>query len=414
MTKELAPITGPDVPHARGPRAGLLATVAAVGTTVVTVLPVFLVGGLSVQLYSDIGLTALTLGFVVAVYWATSALFSPLAGRVAGWWGARPTMILAVVLGGAALVGMASGTPEWRWLFPWLVLAGAANALGHPSSNALITHKVSTRNRAFAFGLKQAAIPLATLSAGLAVPLLATTIGWRWTFAIAGTVAALVIVVLLVIVPRGVGVTVRKRSATGGDADLSPQLMRFLILASLASGLGSAQANVIGAFTVSSATETGFAPATAGLILGLGSVAGVIARPLAGVLADRGIGGSMATVALMLSSGALGLVGMAIGIPWTFALGCVLAFGLGWGWNGLLHYVVSHLSHPHSGRATGIVQAGAYIGSAAGPFVFGFIFHEFGAGIGWTAAAVLAALAALVASAAYRLQKKLTEKGSPA
>jgi nitrate/nitrite transporter NarK len=48
---------------------------------------------------------------------------------------------------------------------------------------------------------------------------------------------------------------------------------------------------------------------------GLGSAAGCLVRPLVGLAADRGIGGSMATVALMLGVGCLGLLAMAWGSP---------------------------------------------------------------------------------------------------
>ncbi|QHC58679.1 MFS transporter [Rathayibacter sp. VKM Ac-2760] len=408
MFRYTGPGDGPSDRRARGRRPRLLtrrpgrvATAAGVGTTVVTVLPVFLVGGLSVQLAEDTGLGPALLGIVVAVYWASAAVFSSSAGRLSARIGSRLGMITAASLGGVALLGTAAWAPEWPWLVVWLVVAGAGNAIGHPPSNALIASRVSDRNRAFAFGLKQAAIPLATLCAGLAVPTLALTVGWRWTFAIAGIVACIVIVVVALSVPS-VPPLPRMRGKRANR--LPPELMRFLLLASLASALGSAQANVIGAFTVSTATSVGYSAAAAGLILSLGSVAGVIARPVAGLAADRGFGGTMATVSLMLGSGAVGLGGMAVGLPWSFAIGCILAFGLGWGWNGLLHYVVSHSSHPHSARATGIVQSGAYVGSAAGPLVFGFLFDHAGTTVGWTAAAIVAAVAALAALVAHHFR----------
>ncbi|MFP7760187.1 MFS transporter [Marisediminicola sp. LYQ134] len=402
MARESGAGDGPEDGRARKrARPGRIATLAAVGTTVVTVLPVFLVGGLSVQLGADTGLGPAMLGIVVAVYWASSASFSSAAGRLSARIGSRSGMAAAALGGGVALAGIAALTPTWPWLCLWLVVAGAANALGHPPSNALIAAEVSRRNRALAFGLKQAAIPLATLSAGLAVPVLALTLGWRWSFAIAAGFALVMVVVVGLTVPS---LASPRSGRPPRGARIPASLLPFLLLASTASGLGAAQANVIGAFTVSAASQSGFSAASAGLLLSLGSVAGIVARPLAGLAADRRIGGTMATVSLMLATGALGLVGMAIGLPWTFAVGCVLAFGLGWGWNGLVHFVVTDVSHPFGAQATGLVQAGAYIGSAAGPFVFGFVFDSFGPSVGWSCAAVVAVLAAIVALLAHRIR----------
>ncbi|WES66313.1 MFS transporter [Microbacter sp. GSS18] len=343
------------------------------------------------------GLTISRLGIVIAAYWAASALFSPVAGTVSGHLGSKTTMIIAAALGSLALIGIALVHAEWWWMLALLALAGVANAFGHPPSNALIADQVSGRNRALAYGVKQAAIPLATMLAGLAVPTLALTMGWRWTFVIAAAGGLCVLLVLALVVP---GVVVRTRRGAGRRR-LPRGLMRFLVLTSLASGLGSAQANVVGAFTVSTGVAIGVPEGMAGLILSLGSVAGAIARPLVGWLADRGIGGTLATVAAMLSAGMLGALCIATGLPIAFAIGCVLAFGLGWGWNGLIHYVVSHVAYPHSARATGIVQSGAYIGSAAGPFLFGFVFDSLGVTLGWLIAAAVSAVAALMALLAH-------------
>lgn len=140
-------------------RPGQRATAIAALTTVVAVLPVFLVGGLAVQLEEDLGMTASALGVAVATFWAVSALLSAPAGYVASGLGLRRGVPLAVGLGFVALAGIAFITPHWAWLIVWLGFAGAANALIHPLSNGLIVDQVAVRNRAFSFGLKQAAHP---------------------------------------------------------------------------------------------------------------------------------------------------------------------------------------------------------------------------------------------------------------
>jgi cyanate permease len=190
-------------------------------------------------------------------------------------------------------------------------------------------------------------------------------------------------------------------------ARLPRQLRTFLLATALVSGMGSASGNTLGAFTVSTAVDSGFAPGAAGLLLGLGSLAGCLVRPLVGLAADKGLGGSMTTVALMLATGAAGMLAMATGEHTAFAVGCVLAFGFGWGWNGLMHYVIAHRSHPYAAQATGISQSGTYIGSTVGPFAFGFIFTSLGSANGWILAAVVASLGAVGALFARRLEKQL-------
>ncbi|MHA7154751.1 MFS transporter [Arthrobacter sp. TMN-50] len=393
-------------------RPGRLATAMAALTTVVGVLPVFLIGGLAVQLEADLRMTPSALGVVVGVFWGVSALLSASAGVVATTLGLRRGMPLGVCLGLISLVGIAFFTPGWPWLILWLTFAGAANALCQPLSNGLIVDQVDTRNRAFAFGLKQAAIPAATLAAGLSVPLVALTIGWQWTFAIAAALAILFVPALVWSLPRRAPKD--KRAPEGKLADpkaaktpLPRELRPFLLMTAIASGLGSAQANVVGSFTVASAVGAGYNAATAGLLLGAASVAGILARPLVGIAADRGIGGSMATVAIMMGTGCVGLIGMASGHPVAYGIGCVIAFGLGWGWNGLAHFVVSRASHPHTTRATGITQIGTYLGATLGPLVFGLIFTHFPDGVGWSLAAVVAAAGAATALVAFRLEKRL-------
>ncbi|GAB2468072.1 cyanate permease [Conyzicola lurida] len=379
----------------------------AVATTVCGVLPVFLAGSLSVQATADLGLTAAILGIVIAVFWASSSLFSARAGRVAEVWGVRPTLALAVSLALVAMVGVALLSPSWHWFAGWMVLAGAANGFGHPPSNALILAAVPAGRTGAAFGVKQAAIPISTLCAGLAVPLLALTFGWRATFVVGAALCIAALATILIAVPR---LPVRAKAAKG-QAGITGPLRRYFSLMAVSGFLGVAQANVVGGFTVATASERGFGPAEAGYIVGAASVAGIVVRIAVGIAADRGIGGTMSTVALMLFLGALGLGGIAFGSGPVFIAGCVLAFGAGWGWNGLVHYTIAQRAGAFTASATGLVQGGAYAGGAVGPLLFGALVSHSGLGVGWVAAATCAVAAAIVAYAASRLEGGLSGTG---
>src|SRR5829696_7279082 len=58
------------------------------------------------------------------------------------------------------------------------VIAGLANAVSHTAANLSLAREVPASRQGLSFGIKQAAIPVATLLAGLAVPTIAVTLGW--------------------------------------------------------------------------------------------------------------------------------------------------------------------------------------------------------------------------------------------
>lgn len=54
-------------------------------------------------------------------------------------------------------------------------------------------------------------------------------------------------------------------------------------------------------------------------------------------------------------------------------VGALVAYGAGWGWNGLLNLVVVR-AHPASpARATAITSVGGRVAGAVGPFTFGLV-----------------------------------------
>src|SRR5205823_1137887 len=61
-------------------------------------------------------------------------------------------------------------------------------------SNLTLARSVPAHRLGLSFGVKQAAIPLATLLAGAAVPAVALTVGWRWAYVIAAGLAVLALV----------------------------------------------------------------------------------------------------------------------------------------------------------------------------------------------------------------------------
>ncbi|WP_231974277.1 MFS transporter [Pseudonocardia sp. HH130630-07] len=354
----------------------------AVAVTTVSVLPVFLTGALAVQLSADLGFDPSGLGLVVALYFGVSALCSLPVGMIVERFGSRVTSRIAVLGAAVLLAGLAVGARSYGSLVALLLGASWCNVMGQLSSNLTLARSVPARRMGLSFGVKQAAIPTATLLAGVAVPAVALTVGWRWAYVI-GAVLALA---ALALCPRE-DAGPPARAAKGARATAA------LGVIGAASGMAAGTATALGIFLVASAVERGVAPGPAGLVLTMGSVIGLSIRLLHGWLADRREvrrgGGHVAVVSASLAAGAIGFGLLAV--PGTPALiaGTVLAFGLGWAWPGLLQFAVVRLNPSAPAAATSVVQLGVYAGGFAGPIVFGWLAAHASFTVAWSVNAVV-------------------------
>ena len=363
------------------------AVLLAVAVATVGVLPAFLTGGLAVQIRAELGFGEGALGLMVAVFFATSALASVIFGRVVERVGSSLGMRLAAAVSAASLLAISVLAGSWWGLVACLVLGGLGNSISHPATHLSLAREVPQSRQGLAFGVKQAAIPVATLLAGLAVPSVATTVGWRWAFA-GGAALALCVALF---VPGGGEKGIRHvKEARAGDVPLAP-----LVLLALGIGLGSAAANPLGAFTVESAVAAGIEVGAAGLLLALGSAAGVAVRVVAGHLADKMSSGRLRLVAGMLGVGTVGFVLLASGVVPLLVIGVVLAFAAGWGWPGLFNFAIVKTNPRAPAAATGITQTGASSGAAAGPLAFGFVVEGSSFGTAWLLYGALALVAAV-------------------
>lgn len=362
----------------------ILAAVSVVVT--VGVFPVFLTGGLGVQLREELGFGAATLGFAAAGFFGVAALTSRLMGWVVERIGARQGMRLAVICSALCLFGLSS-VDSAPWMLAVLWLAGVPTSLAQPASNLLIAQGIPVHRRGLGFGVKQSAIPAATLLAGVAVPAVALTIGWRWVFVFAGLIgaAAVFLVPKLPQAERSAGVPASSGAST------SPRGALWLL--AIAGGLGSAAANALGAFVTVTAVDVGFTPAVAGLVLSLGSAFGLTIRLLAGVAADRRNPDLVRVITIMLFVGSLGYGLMAVDVPLVFLVGVSIGFGAGWAWPGLLNFAVSKIAPDRVASATSFTQTGVYIGGSSGPLLFGLLAEHAGLTGAWLASGIAAVVA---------------------
>ena len=394
--------TADDHPASRENEVGSArATIAAVSITGVAMLPVWLLGAMAADVQADLAFGAAALGGAVAVFQGVSALTSIPAGVFAERHGFRVGSLATIALFVVATAGIALLTTNWTTLVLWLGVAAAASSLSSPTVNLGLARLVDPDRRGFAFGIKQAAVPAGTIVAGLAVPLIALTIGWRWAFGLSAVAA----IPLALTIPR-----VRDRPA-GRRQQLraTPALLPPLTLLAAGAGLGSAATSSVGAFFVVSAISNGIPAGTAGLTLAAGGAISVVARIVVGWRADRRDGRHFVVVAAMMTAGAGGVAAFAfVATPGALLGATAAAFALGWGWNGLFDFALVRRMSGTPATATGVAQTGKYLGGVIGPFAFGVTVEVVGFRPAWVGAAVALLLAgATVLLARTRLRVAL-------
>lgn len=359
--------------------AGRSTVLAASVAALLGSLAVWIVSAVSPLMRAELGLTEQRLGLAVSVYFAVSALVAWLGGGLSDRIGARRTLTLGVTLSVTAVLSLVVLASHWLHVVMALSVAGIGSAVIQPATNHAIVRGVRLPRHGLALGLKQASVPTATLLAGVSVPALAVTLGWRWAF-------VLPVLVALAFLPlRGRLPDGRRPAARLADAQEAGGGARLvLVVLAVAGGLGVAAISAATAFLVPYLVTSGASEGTAGWVLALASLAGVTMRVVGGWRADSLGTSSIPTIVTLLVVGGVGagLLGLG-GSTVVLAAAAMLMIGAGWGWNGLLVLTIVR-AFPHTpGLATGISQVGIRGGGAIGPSVFGLVVGWSGYTVGW-------------------------------
>lgn len=374
--------------------------VAASGLTTLGALPPFLLGAQAVWVRDDLTVGLGLFGVGVSVFFASAAVGSVVAGALIDRIGRRRGLVMAGVLvaaGGTTMAALVSG--PWSLLGAMVVL-GLGNASCQTVANLSMARALPPGRRGLGFGVKQSAVPLAIMLGGLAVPTLGGLLGWRSTFVATAGVGVLVALTALVRTERVTGTA----PVVVDDLDHPP--WRPLLLCGVGITFASAAANFLGSFIASWGYEIGLTATTTGLLMAAGSAGSIVLRVLSGWRADGRHGANLPVVAAQMYAGALCLVGVAIGTDATVLGFGFLAFSVGWAWPGLLLFAVARLGRDAPARASGVVQAGAFIGGAVGPMGFGALAGAAGFQLAWLLAAgcfVVAGTLVLLARRGFRL-----------
>jgi MFS family permease len=369
------------------------------------------------------------LGLAVSLCFAASALAANPAGRLVERVGPTGGLRLSASLSLLGLLVMAVLASAWWHVALAVALSGVANALAQVSTNVALASGVPTRRQGVAFGAKQAAIPTASLVAGLALPIVGLVAGWRLAFA----GAALVVAFAALRVPRleALGAAaegeVRRpcagfrnppdspRAAATDCSETAPRggegrggvRSRLLVLLAIAGLLAGAVGNAIPTFTVDSSVARGIDESLAGLLLAAGSLASIAGRIGSGWVADRRGSLGIAELATLTAIGALACAALALShdSDTLFAVAVIAGFGAGWGWAGVIYFAVVR-THPQApAAATAFVLSVVFVGNVIGPAGVGFIAQHGSYELAWGVGAAVLALATAAALAARQASR---------
>lgn len=369
------------------------------GATVVAVMPVFLTGAMSVQMADDLAFGVAGLGTAAGLFRMTQVGTSVFLGRLADRLGAVWSLRLAALISATACAGIAMSARTLLSLSLWLVFGSCANALGQPAANRLLIYRVPSERLGWAFGLKQSATPVASMLAGLAVPMLALSVGWRYAF-LANALLALAVVI-------AVGKRLPGPNPSAGTTRPTKARLenrRMVLLFATALGLALMANASIPTFFVGSAVESGVAISTAGYLLAAGSLCAVIVRLVAGWWCDNRGGQPLVIASWTIGIGSIGIGMIATSDPRLMPAGVIVAMAGAWGFNGLFWFAMVRAYRNTPGRITGALAPGGFVGATSGTFVFGFVVAQTSYPFAWwmnTAIAVIAAV--MMAIGARRL-----------
>lgn len=369
-------------------------TVGALALTTVAGLPIVLCGAFAIQMRGELGLDPQLLGLAAGTFYGSAALSAPMQGAFVDRAGSAQVMRVAAAMSGLSLFAIALVVSSELQLLLALVVAGAANATAQTSSNVYLAHSITRSRLATSMSIKQSANQVASLIGGIAVPLVALSVGWRWGFLASGVAAALLVLVL-----RS-GRHVRRPQAADGIGPCASGTA--VLLLGLTFGVGAGGAAIALTFGVTSAVDAGYAEGVAGVIVGICSALGIVTRLMVGHLADRRNWSSLRSVMGILAVAAAGFLLLATERRALVIPGLVIALTLGWAWVALFHVSVIRSNPVGLGRVAGRVQAGGSAGGLLAPIGFGWLANHVSYGAAWMLAAMMAVGGAAFAAAARR------------
>jgi MFS family permease len=363
----------------------------------------------------DLGVDPAWVGYQVSLVFGAAALSTGFGGTAVLRWGAGRISQVSVSL---CLLGVTLFVlPHLAFIALGSVAIGISMGLANPAGAHLLVRYTAPERRNLVFSVKQTGVPVGGVLVALTAPALALAAGWRWSLAMLGVAALLLMAAMQ---PhraawdgdRNPAGSMRQTALGGVPLVWRQHSLRWISLAAL---LYSAIQRCLLTFTVIYlVAERGYGLIEAGIMLSVTQVAGSVSRIGWGWLADR-TGSSLAVltvicVVMIGSSAAL----TALDASWPGPLVYLLFALLGTsalGWNGVYHAECARLSPP---GMVSLVAGGTaffvYAGVLFGPSAFAAAHQVIGA---YSATFGLLVAAAVIAQVLLMLAGRAVSRAVP-
>ena len=331
----------------------------------------------------SLGVAPVLVGYHVGLTFGAAAVASVYGGIVVLRLGAALTTQLSMV---SSVLGLALfALPHVGFIALGSVAVGVGMGFASPAAAYLMVMHTSPNRRNLLFSIKQTGVPLGGVIIALTAPVLAVTVGWRWSLAM---IAALAVTTLLMTERARVAWDRDRRpagslrSAPFGGVPLvwRQKALRWVALASV---LFSSVQRILLSFTVVYlVAEGGYGLVEAGIMLSVAQVGGATTRIPWGWLADRLRSGLAVLTLICAIMIATSIALILLNASWPKLLVYLLFFLLGAscvGWNGIVHAECARLSPPGLISLTaGGMSFFVYGGVMFGPPVFAVAYGTIG------------------------------------
>jgi MFS family permease len=328
------------------------------------------------------------------------------------------TLAIGLLIAALGLALILSG--DWPVALLGAFLVGFGYATTTPAGSQILTDFTPRSTWSTLFSLRQSAVPVGGLIAGVAGAQLTSTYGWRWVTE-TGLVACLALALVFLVLPKRLNLH-RPLSRFSLIALFRPSQLAepfrvlrttpgLTSLVAAGCGLSAVHGAVTSFFVLYLTTGQGLSLERAGALFGVLQTFGLLGRLVFGYVADR-IGSPIPLLRIQAPMSAMCAVLMAVfSVEWPVYGQIVAAalIGLSVGtWNGLYLAEIAHLADPAAvGRAT------------AGAAFFGFVTYMvvpplMGLGVvhlGFRASYVAVSIAAISASLILILRRTPTRAG---
>lgn len=383
-------------------RLPILMLAHVVGTLHITTLVV-----MAPVIKQDLSLTFAEFGFVVTAYSIGQITGSLPAGHLADRVGVGWALVLAHAL---LVVGalMLTQTTGMALAFTAMVVTGWGYSIVNPATAKGVFESFPPARRGTAMGIKQTGVPVGgVISATLGA--FATAGAWHW---ITVAVAAMTIVgsfacLFIVEKPRPrLLIASKSRFGTLGEVMKDLNFGRF-VLSNMMHNVG--QQNFFSYLTLFVREAAQVSQEFAGLCYGIAQTASVIGRLGWGAISDFLFKGRRKglTVAIGICSvvflAAMAAIEPRAGMPLAIALSALLGVTIA-SYAPLMQTMAVEAVQPRlAGSATGYTLVGTYVGSIAGPPLFGWVVDITGLfDSGWYLCAGLVALGVVILTFGFR------------